>query len=263
MKLPIYHISDGFHARAISSHLLNEGSVLLKGFDVQQAPISEHKSSLLEMCSAVGDPVSHDAQGTLVWDIRSNPDVQTLKNGIVTYSEHNHEADLHTDSQYSEYPEDYFALLTLRQATCGGGWSYLLSLADLIQDLNNTTTGREMIDVLSTTDYPFIMPRVFKLNNDDKPEYNFGPILRDQEIRFRIDTIQKAIELNPHFCTEIQVSAFNYLKDVVTSSDHIEKFLLEDGDLIFINNKTMLHGRSQFTDHSRHLLRVRMNKQKS
>jgi len=35
---------------------------------------------------------------------------------------------------------------------------------------------------------------------------------------------------------------------------------LQPKDLIFINNKTMLHGRGQFTDADRHLLRIRMNK---
>jgi hypothetical protein len=42
---------------------------------------------------------------------------------IKTYSEHSHEAELHTDGQFIHYPEDYFSLLTLKKADCGGGVS--------------------------------------------------------------------------------------------------------------------------------------------
>ena len=94
---------------------------MIRDVDVIDASLDEIKSTFLDLCSAITKPISHDAHGTTVWDIKSNTSVTTLEQGIVTYSEHNHEADLHTDSQCSEYPEDFFALLTLKQATCGGG----------------------------------------------------------------------------------------------------------------------------------------------
>jgi hypothetical protein len=42
--------------------------------------------------------------------------------------------------------------------------------------------------VLRETDFPFIVPNVFKKTKSDTPEFNFGPILRENEIRFRVDT---------------------------------------------------------------------------
>jgi hypothetical protein len=126
--------------------------------------------------------------------------------------------------------------------------------------MNATAKGRAAIDVLTHTDFPFMVPKVFKLDEYKLQEYNFGPILRDNEIRFRIDTIEKSLALNPHFCTPEQVESFNYLADLVRQTERTQKFLLEEGDLVFINNKTMLHGRSQFEDRERYLLRVQMNK---
>jgi len=97
-------------------------------------------------------------------------------------------------------------------------------------------------------------------NESDTPEIVFGPILEQDEIRFRVDTVEKALEVNPKLCTDRQLWAFQYLVKLVRSTNRTKKFFLEDGDLVIINNKTTLHGRSSFTDANRHLLRVRMNK---
>lgn len=217
------------------------------------------EQAYLSLCKEIGMPIGHDREGTIIWDIKSRG-TGGDENKVITYSEHNHEADLHTDSQYSEYPEDYFGLLTLHKARCGGGESYLLSLEDLLQELAVTVAGLEAIEVLRTTNYPFIVPNVFRKKSGEDPEFNFGPILRDGEIRFRIDTFEKALTAAPNLCTPRQLSAFNFLKEHIRNSPSMKTFFLEDRDLIFINNKTMLHGRGSFTDANRHLLRIRMNK---
>lgn len=84
--------------------------------------------------------------------------------------------------------------------------------------------------------------------------------MRPNEIRFRVDTFEKAIAENPDFCTPKQIEAYDVLKGIILNSDKIKHFYLENRDLVFINNKTMLHGRSSFTDSDRHLLRIRINK---
>ena len=127
-------------------------------------------------------------------------------------------------------------------------------------ELEETEEGKEVIRVFKTTKYPFIVPNVFKRGNEDKPEFVFGEILKNNEIRFRVDTIQKAINYNSDFCTEKQIWAFNYFVDYVRKTEKTKKFYLENHDLVLINNKTTLHGRSSFTDYDRHLLRIRMNK---
>ena len=150
--------------------------------------------------------------------------------------------------------------MTLSKAKCGGGLSYILTLADIMAELEETEEGKEVIRVFKTTKYPFIVPNVFKRGNEDKPEFVFGEILKNNEIRFRVDTIQKAINYNSDFCTEKQIWAFNYFVDYVRKTEKTKKFYLENHDLVLINNKTTLHGRSSFTDYDRHLLRIRMNK---
>lgn len=246
-------------ARRVSTALEGVGWILLPDYEPKLKGTAL-ADAYLSLCKEIGRPIGHDREGTIIWDIKSRS-AGSDGNKVITYSEHNHEADLHTDSQYSEYPEDYFGLLTLHKARCGGGESYLLSLDDLLKELSSTAAGREAIDVLQTTNYPFIVPNVFRKKTGDEPEFNFGPILREGEIRFRIDTFEKALAAAPDLCTPRQLSAFNVLKEHIRSSPSMKTFFLEDRDLIFINNKTMLHGRGSFTDSDRHLLRIRMNKQ--
>lgn len=244
-------------ASKIRYELENTGYVVVQEFDIDSDDIESSGSKFLDIASLIGLPISHDANNSIIWDIKSNPD--SVSN-IKTYSEHNHEAELHTDSQYSEYPEDYFGLLTLKTATCGGGKSMLLSLKDILNELQSLPNGHELEHTLSKTDFPFVVPNVFKKIASNENEYNFGPILRPNEIRFRVDTCEKAIKANPEFCKEDQKLAFEELKKLILNSPSTMEFYLKEKDLIFINNKTMLHGRTSFTDARRHLLRIRMNK---
>lgn len=237
--------------------MMNEGFIVFRNFHFDVNNLDSTKRSLIRLCELIGTPISHDQNNSIVWDIKSNPN----SNGLVkTYSEHSHAAELHTDSQYSEYPEDMFALLSLKKAQCGGGFSHLLSLADVLHKLKALADGEEIIKTLSSTDYPFIVPDVFKRDNSKEQEFNFGPILRENEIRFRVDTFEKAFDFNNSFCTDDQLYAYAQLKEVITNPRNRMKFMMEPGDLIFINNKTMLHGRDSFKDSNRHMLRIRMNK---
>ncbi|MGB0868621.1 MAG: TauD/TfdA family dioxygenase [Flavobacteriales bacterium] len=236
---------------------LNEvGYVVIEDF-CDNNNIDLAKSEFLNLCHEIGYPISHDVNNSIIWDIKNNSKSNSF---IKTYSEHNHEAEFHTDSQYSSYPEDYFGLYTIRPAQCNGGKSYLLSLKDILTELRSIQNGYDIEKILSETNFPFIVPNVFKKESNNDFEYNFGPILRSNEIRFRIDTFEKAIIQRPDFCTEKQIEAYNILKEIILKSQRQQSFYLKEKDLIFINNKTMLHGRSSFTDENRHLLRIRMNK---
>ena len=241
----------------ILTNLANVGYVIIKNFNIDPLDIIDSTNKFTEISSLIGKCIGHDKDGKIVWDIKSNPSSNSL---IKTYSEHSHNADLHTDSQYSSYPEDYFGLLTLKKAECGGGISSLLSLKNILKSLKSIENYEEIENVLSKTKYPFIVPNVFKKEKNTTPEFNYGPILLENEIRFRVDTFEKALIHKEAKCSEKQIEAYKILKKIILENEEIEKFYLEERDLIFINNKTMLHGRSEFMDKERHLLRIRMNK---
>lgn len=235
--------------------LRETGYVVVKNFLSESDTLPTAKEKLLRIVEMVGQPISHDGNGSIIWDIKSRP---SNSSGVVTYSEHQHEAQLHTDSQYSQYTEHCFSLVTIKKADCGGGMSFLLSLEDILNELRSSQKNDNIERILRETKYPFIVPNVFKKQGEN-PEYNFGSILGDNEIRFRVDTLEKALALNSDFCTPEQVDAYKTLKDIILNTAKTQAFFLEDRDAIFINNRTMLHGRSSFKDPNRHMLRVRFN----
>jgi alpha-ketoglutarate-dependent taurine dioxygenase len=243
-------------AEVARKSIFEQGYIIFRNYPFDLKELDKTSERYIELCELIGVPISHDKKNSIVWDIKSNPKSSSF---IKTYSEHSHEAALHTDSQYSFYPEDMFGLLTLIKAKCGGGMSFLLSLKDILERLKALPNGEEVIRILSSTDFPFIVPNVFKKDDSKEHEFNFGPILRENEIRFRIDTFEKALIYDSTMCSEEQMMAYKELKTIITNQSLITELFLEPGDLIFINNKTMLHGRSEFEDSDRHLLRIRMN----
>ena len=103
------------------------------------------------------------------------------------------------------------------------------------------------------------MPDVFKENPSGPPEFAAGYLLKNGEMRFRVDAVERALAIDSLLCSEEQIEVFNYLKDTVINSKAIVRTYLEKHECLFINNKTMLHGRTRFTDQDRHLLRIRFN----
>lgn len=242
---------------AYSMDQLNStGYLILRNFDVDEKNVVDAGEKFLQFSQLLGEPISHDTKNSIIWDIKTNP---SSKSQIKTYSEHSSEAEMHTDSQYSDKPEHYFGLLTLHKADCGGGESMLLSLEDILLELRKVDVDGKHETVLRDTRFPFIVPNVFRKIGEAKAEYNFGPILRDNEIRFRVDTFEKAILASPDLCSEEQLNAYRVLKDIVLNSKFIKTLYLEARDLILMNNRTMLHGRTEFSDNKRHLLRIRFN----
>jgi hypothetical protein len=147
--------------KKLANHILdaleNVGYIIIQNFDVDVNNAENSGKKFLEISNMVGNTINHAGHNSIIWDIKSNPKSNSF---VKTYSEHSHEAELHTDSQYSLYPEDYFGLLTLKKANCGGGISYLLSLKEILNELRALPNGSMYEKTLSNTNFPFIIPNV-------------------------------------------------------------------------------------------------------
>jgi alpha-ketoglutarate-dependent taurine dioxygenase len=237
----------------INDDLLNCGYIIVQNFNPQCGDI---RRAFVDLCAKIGRPVPHDNTGTLVWDIKPKPIPDSFH---PTFSEHNDGAGMHTDSQYRIDPEAFFGLLCIKRATCGGGQSQLLSLKDLKATLSFNAGGRQALKLLSTVKIPFLVPSIFR-NSSEKHEYVLGKVFEGDDIRFRIDTVERAFEFFPDLVNEKIREAFLIVKEAVFNSPAKFQFDLQDNDILFVNNRRMLHGRTAFADLGRHLLRIRMNK---
>lgn len=239
----------------IKNSINNQGYIIVSDLYNNITSLDELKATLLELCNSIGEVTSHNNQDTPIWDIKARDN----NSEHITFSEHADEAELHTDSQYSKVPEDHFALYCIHKAQCNGGESFLLSVDDIITELNATKKGQEVIEFLESNTYPYIVPDVFKENPNGPPEFTAGYLLKNGEMRFRVDAVERALAIDSSLCSDEQIEVFNYLKKIVINSKAIVRTYLENHECLFINNKTMLHGRTRFLDQNRHLLRIRFN----
>lgn len=77
----------------------------------------------------------------------------------------------------------------------------------------------------------------------------------------RRNTVQKAIERSGIVMTTLETAALAYFDSVAEDPEFVLEMELEPGDIQFVNNYTILHGRTAFTDDpapekKRHLVRL-------
>jgi alpha-ketoglutarate-dependent taurine dioxygenase len=220
------------------------------------------RSKLLYAFSlSIGYPTPTDTRkGKILWDVKH----RKLPTGsFVTYSEHNHYADLHSDSAFSLYPEKYFLLYTIRAARCGGGESLVCDGRAVKDYLFTSEEGREVYEILSTVKFPFWVPSTFNnLEKAGSTKVYFSNIFSEEPlIRFRLDSLKKGFELNPHLETPEVLNAVKVFLDALECKVGIEKYYMPDDALVICNNHRMIHGRTSFQDRDRHLIRVRISDQ--
>lgn len=192
---------------------------------------------------------------SVVWDIKPRND---NKDRFRTFSQHNLPAPLHTDSQYSELPEKYIALLTYQSASCGGGKSQFLNGHHVIQQLFASEEGKQIFECLSRIKVPYLIPPVF--HQQGKPNYRLATVFSPNIlIRYRQDTLEQGFKQADHQYNSNVLDAVQRLGELILNSNFAIDFTLENGDMLIVNNHTSLHARTGFEDSNRLLFRIRFN----
>jgi alpha-ketoglutarate-dependent taurine dioxygenase len=213
---------------------------------------------LLAMSLAMGTPTPTDKlMKRIVWDVKA----RDLPPGYVsTFSENACEADLHTDTQYFPRPERFTLLYFSRAARCGGGVSMLRDGGCIKRQLAETAEGRDAIAFLSHQELPFRIPTTYTTTGrQGTVEATFATVFSDHPaIRYRTDTLEAGLAAFPEYDTPQTRGALARLRDVLNDQGRMYRALLPDDSLLVTNNHTGLHGRTDFHDRGRHVLRIRI-----
>ena len=202
---------------------------------------------LLHVARQIGHPITHGEHGPLVWPITP------VEGPTTTYSQHNHEADLHTDGQFLVRPPEIIGMICDHQATCGGGATLLLDVRDVLAEIGKKER-QDLIDYFSNP-VPFRVPEAFA----EATSHNvvWAPVFADGAIRYRYDTILRAardvLDDGERRAVESRVESLNA---VIQHSSRRRVTLLKHGEIVFVDNRRMLHGRTGFSDLRRSLWRV-------
>jgi hypothetical protein len=165
---------------------------------------------------------------------------------------------LHTENARPPSPPRIIGLLCLRQAAHGGA-SMLLSG----HSLHNLLLDR----------YPDIMPRLyqdFEFGRHDEPyadgkTSDFAPVFREDKgsilVRYSRYWINIAEQASGRQLDAVSRYAADTVDQLLTAEGLALSFLLQPGDMLFVHNHSILHGRRSFHDQGdprarRQLLRV-------
>ena len=88
-----------------------------------------------------------------------------------------------------------------------------------------------------------------------------SPVVEQIVVNFNASPIDKALANNGIEEDATALEAFNLFKKIAMRDDLVFRTMLEPGDLQFLNNRIVLHGRTRFEDfreleRKRHMLRI-------
>ncbi len=173
-----------------------------------------------------------------------NPE-QAARDGDATRYSRTHLAlEPHTDSSYMAIPHELVAFQCIK-ADEQGGESIMIPVEDILKHLD-----KKIIELLR------------------QPVYKFGkiksPILSGSEsdclFRYYRAQIDRTTQSGEHPLSEQHQSALNTLDNLLAQTHLFHKFHLKPGQILFMHNCKVLHGRTELSPNSDRLLnRVRLH----
>jgi alpha-ketoglutarate-dependent taurine dioxygenase len=194
------------------------------------------------LCDLVCPPVMQKWTGTRMYAVR-NTGAQ-LGYGV-RRSLTNLKQDLHTDGPWLGATPNFMALSCVRQAA-EGGVSRITSLAAAHDALSKSAP-----ELLSRLYEPFYWDRQAEHAKGDVP-VSFLPVYRSGpngvHAGYYDDYIRNGYKLANARLDERGEEALRVLRDFVESPENCFEFRLKQGQIFFLNNHLVAHGRSAFTD---------------
>lgn len=244
--------SLGARLETVQGSLENSvGATLVKGFPAQEFGEEGAKRAFWGICRHIGTPVSQSADGDMIFSVRDEgyKDGDNRQRGPNT----SRKLSFHSDRS------DVIAFLCWEQAKSGGENQIVHSMA-----LHNAILEKRP-DLLEQLYEPFYYKRHNVDTGNDLP-YCRQPIFSVTEGHFACNILRILIDRAYALpgipdMTPQQREALDYVEEVAGDSKLHYVFRQAPGDMLFLNNFSVLHRRSAFEDdpepsRRRHIFRV-------
>jgi alpha-ketoglutarate-dependent taurine dioxygenase len=232
-----------------------------RGFAIVQGPDPAETSDLAANVAywlvgqGLGEPFEQNVQGTLLYDVRDTG--QNVAAGA-RFSVTNAESSFHTDNSFGETVLDYVGLLCLRTARSGG--------------INQLVSGFPALDRLRAEEPSAVTLLEQRFHVDRRGGVLPGqsptaqiPVIEERDEGLLYRYLRYWIEVGHQKAgeplTSEQVRALDTFDAVLARPALRVEFALRPGEMLFINNRWLLHNRTAFEDHPeperrRHLVRL-------
>jgi hypothetical protein len=249
-------------ASAVAARLWDGcGFAVLRGPPADEASDDELLSRYRRVCEQLGTIVPQTVSGITMYSVRDEGYnlERDYDRAPVRTSKTTAAFDFHTDSpsRLAGYTPDVIGLLVLRTARCGGESALVSGPA-----VHNVIL-EERPDLLERLYRPFWMDRRAELPPGEEPVLPVSVFeLRDRlVVRYLRLYIDKGQQVSGVRLTPADVAALDYFEQVTRRPEMALQIELQRGDIQLVNNRFLLHSRTQYEDHpeperKRHYVRV-------
>jgi alpha-ketoglutarate-dependent taurine dioxygenase len=238
----------------LQRRLRGKCGIFIPRLGLGELPVDDRAMLVYAIGLCVGEPTATDTR-QVIWDVQAR---RQEAGYYSTFSETDLEAAFHSDTQYYPMPEQAFILYTMEEARCGGGWSQVCDARALRLDLERH--DRWVSDALTTCLLPFRVPSAFMTTKvPGMIQATIAPVLGETPyIRYRFDTLDDGLKHFPEYGTADALRAIDVFEERLAACEHSAEFFMSRDSLMLLDNHHALHARTGFTDHARHLLRIRL-----
>ena len=240
---------------ALDALNLGRGFAIVERVPIERCSVEEALSTYWLIGQFLGNPMEQNIEGTLLYDVRDTG--QNVAQGA-RFSVTNAESSFHNDNSFGELLPDLVGLLCLHTAKSGGR-SQLISGYALHNELLENHP-----DVLETLYQLFCFDRRGQFQAGESPTSEF-PIFHWSEdeltLRYLYYYIQIGHERAGKRLTTDQKEALEVVERLLCRADFRVEFNLQPGQMLFTNNRWILHNRTAFEDYTdperrRHYVRL-------
>jgi hypothetical protein len=231
------------------------GFAIVERVPIEQYTVEKSLSMYWMIGQFLGNPMEQNIEGTLLYDVRDTG--QHVAQGA-RFSVTNAESSFHNDNSFGEPLPDLVGLLCLQTAKSGGRSQLISGYALHNQLLENHP------DVLETLYKLFHFDRRGQFKTGESPTSQF-PIFQwsmgELIVRYLYYYIQVGHERTGKTLTVDQRNALEVVEELLRRADFRVEFSLQPGQMLFTNNRWVLHNRTAFEDypdpeHRRHYVRL-------
>jgi alpha-ketoglutarate-dependent taurine dioxygenase len=245
----------GFVRDVLEALERGRGFVIVAAGRPDQFPPHELTAAYWLVGRLLGRPVVQNVQGTLLYDVRDTG--QDVRYGA-RFSVTNAESTFHTDNSFGDDVLDYVGLLCINPAK-SGGLSQLVSGVSVLDALRGMSPEAE-----AELRRPFHVDRRGGVRPGEPPTAQFPVVAWEGEglvIRYLRYWIEVGHEKAGAPLTPAQVAALDALDRAAALPGLRVEFALRAGEMLFVNNRRLLHNRTAFADFAdpprkRHLVRL-------
>lgn len=240
-----------------TSHSLEEGRgfVIVEGLPPDHYTRGETQAIYWLVGQALGIPFEQNVAGTLLYDVKDTG--KSLSEGA-RFSVTSYESSFHTDNSFGESVLDIVGLLCLQTARSGG-------INQIVSGYSAYSVLRQAHpDALAVLSRPFHVDRRGGVKEGQTPTIQL-PVIEETSqgvlfryLRYWIEAGHEKVGVP---LTPTQVAALDTLDRVLRQPDLRVEFGLKRGQMLFLNNRWLLHNRTAFEDYEdpeqrRHLVRL-------